>query len=289
MKLQSNKVKNQVLNMIQPVGKITFDKDGFCEVPDDQVDIVLDNYAHLGFVDKRVKKTIEKTKEQKPFDVKDFSFSNEQIGSVRTFGLVGLAQIVVEMGKEVSHDELTLLHQHVLQLPFVENQGAGEVHIKSFREQTLFSLTTEEFEYVQDNGQEGLEIILNRKGVQFDKKELEFWTTNIQDEKKDSEKKDQEIEFSIEEQDAIKTIEDLEKLLASKQIPFDNESLQVQFKKVFDLKEARIKEAKAASIEKINKLNSVAKLKELCEDFPKEEWSGLKTVEDFKNYIISKL
>lgn len=46
---------------------------------------------------------------------------------------------------------------------------------------------------------------------------------------------------------------------------------------------------KQENIEKINKIRSVAKLKELAESFPKEEWEAITNPEELKKYLISKI
>lgn len=46
---------------------------------------------------------------------------------------------------------------------------------------------------------------------------------------------------------------------------------------------------KNEAIEKISSIKNLKKLKELADNFEKEEWEQLKTVEDFKNYLISKI
>lgn len=46
---------------------------------------------------------------------------------------------------------------------------------------------------------------------------------------------------------------------------------------------------KQEAIKKINKIKSVAKLKELAQDFPKEEWELITAPEELKKYLISKI
>lgn len=282
MKLQSLKVKNQVVNMLQPVGKVLFDKEGFCEVEDQYVDIVLENYGHFDFVQK--KKVVAKEKVEEPFDVKSFSFTNEQIGQIKVYGKTGLAQIVIEIGREITHDQLELLYEYVSSLEYKE---AHHSEIVSFHEQKLFSLTNDQITEVVEHGPAKLGFILTQKGVNCTKSEVEFWAKEILDANDNS--KTGEFSLSDIEVVAIKTIDDLRKIFDSNNVKYDENSLVKEFEKVVTQKEVLIEKSRVENTKKINGINSVSKLKELCSDFPEVEWSTLQTKEELKTYLISKL